>query len=209
MRSMHRVLRVVTVMVLVGVGFLARAEASPVVSIDPASQTANVGDTVSADILVSGLTDPLGGFSLLLSFDDAILTGTSFTNDPDAKMGPSPLDLSGGFNGAGGSPLDLFFVADASLDAAALSALQGTGFRLGTIQFLAVANGVSPLSIGSLVLSNASGSATIPANAVNGKVCVGGPCPVPAPEPSVFLMLGAAGLFALFMRRYRPAQFRA
>ena len=199
MKRVHRLVAVAA-MVLVAASAVGRAEATPVVSIDPVSQTANVGDAVLADILVSGLTDPVGAFALQIRFNDTILQGVSFINDPTAKMGPSPTDLSFGFNGGAGSPLDLFFSADLALSAADLTALQGTGFKLATVSFTAAANGVTALALNNVVLSDFLG-ATIPSSAVNGLACIGGPCPA-APEPGVLSLLGA-GAAAMLARRRR------
>jgi len=203
----------------------ARAEATPIVSVQPHFQTANVGDTVSVDIDVSGLTtNAVGGVSFLLSYDNSILKGSSFTLDPDAKMGfalnPAANDFGSGFGAGGSSPFEAFFLADASLNNAALLGLQGTGFRLATVNFSAIGTGLSPLTLTveptqGVFLSDANGF-TITANPANGCVQVnprivitsvdGGdvavdPCGVAAvPEPATFGLL-ATGLAALARRR--------
>ena len=206
MTSAKKLFRILTVALALTGAVAAQTEAA-IISVSPVSQTANVGDTVTADIIVSGLAadESVGGSSFLLSFNDSVLSGFSYTLDPDAKMGfavcGAGCDFSGGFAGGTGSPLDVFFIADASLDHTALKALQGAGFRVATVSFTATANGFSPLYLtagGGDLLSDAEGN-TLPAQAVNGSVCVGGTCPA-APEPGLLALLGA-GLSAVAVRR--------
>ena len=186
-------------------GFGSDAEAASI-SVLPATQNALIGDTVSIDIVVSGLTDPIGGFSLLLNFDDTILQGVSYTNDPDTKMGGAPLDLSFGFGPGGTSALDLFFLEDASVDATTAAVSQGSGFTLATVSFLALANGTSPLTLslggaGAAYLSNFTGDFTVAADTANGSVCVGSGCQTtPVPEPAT-IWLFAIGVAALVVKQ--------
>jgi hypothetical protein len=200
MSSIHRILRVLVVAAVATAGLVARAEGAIIVSVSPTEQTANVGDDVFVDILVSGLTGPIGGFSAVLSFDDTILTGVNYTIDPDSNFDcatPGLCDASFGFGPGGGSPLDLFYAADPI-------AGQPTAFRLARIEFDAAANGVSPLTLSGVVLSSSPGNDDIFADQINnGRVCVGGPCPT-APEPTTFALFGAAAA-AFGLRRFRRA----
>ena len=81
-------MRVLAVAALVAAAFVATSEASTI-SVLPASQTIGVGGTATVDIVVSGLLPSETAPSLLLSFNDAVLDGTSFINDPrlSLKMG--------------------------------------------------------------------------------------------------------------------------
>ncbi|HUE86482.1 MAG TPA: PEP-CTERM sorting domain-containing protein [Vicinamibacterales bacterium] len=199
MRRTYKVMRILALAVMMAAGVAADGVAAPIVSISPSSQTAMVGDAVSADIVVSGLTDPTGGFYLLLAFDDTILSGDSYVADPDGKLGPDAFDLSFGFVGG---TLDLFYSADIDWDAAMLAAAQGTGFKLATVTFLAIASGVSPLTLLDAELSTADGTGLLASQSVNGRVCVGGPCPVPEPGLLVLMATGAA-VFAVRRRATR------
>jgi hypothetical protein len=184
------------VVVLIGLGWVATAEAVPIVSVDPVSQVVGAAPgTASADIIVSGLDPlaPIGGFSFLLNFDDTILQGASFTNDPDGVFAGG-LDLSPGFNGGANSPLDVLF-SGAGPNLAS--------FRLTSITFNTIANGVSPLTLSSVTLSDLAGGASFNPAVQSGQVCVGGACPVP--EPGLFSMLGA-GIVALVARRRRTSR---
>lgn len=177
------------------------AQAAPVVSINPATQNIGIGGTALVDIVVSGLTEPTGGFSLTLTFDSSIVFGTSYAIDPDGKMGLLPLDLSGGFSG---NTLDLFFVADPLEDSASLTASEGASFTLASLSFLGLIDGTSPLTLSSVVLSNWDGSATLAGvTSTNGSICVG-TCEGggTAPEPATALLLATAlGLAGVSRRR--------
>jgi len=187
---------------LAATAFFSQAEAAPVVSISPSTQNIAVGSPGSVNIIVSGLTDPTGGFSLTLGFNNSFLSGVTFFNDPAAKFGAVPLDLSLGFSSGS---LDLFFVADASATQNSLSALQGASFTLATVNFLGLADGLSPLTLSNVTLSNWDGSADLAGvTSTNGQICVGDCAINPIPEPETYLLF-TAGLAALAMRRRRRA----
>jgi len=206
MKTISRTLRVLAATALATTVLLSQALASPIVSISPVTQTIGVGGFATIDIIVSGLTDPTGGFALTLSFNNTILSGESFANDPGPppKMGASPLDLSGGFSG---NTLDLFFVADMTETEASLAASEGGGFTLATVTFKGLVDGLSPLTLSNVVLSTWDGGlnggpATLAGvEAVNGSVCVGGNC---GPEPGSMLLVATA-LGALAIRRRKQA----
>jgi hypothetical protein len=179
---------------------------------------------VNVDILVSGLTglEAIGSVSLVLNWNPAILTGVSYTPDPDDDMDvanceaeavlgfptePS-CDFSGGF---GPGSLDLFFLANDELNFAALKALQGAAFRLATVTFEAIGPGLTLLTFDAdgIFLGDPTGQLEIPSAAVSGDVCVGGDCELqPIPEPSTFALLGAgaAAVLARQVRRRRHAK---
>ena len=208
MKTISRTLRMLAATAVAAIVLSSQAVAAPIVSISPVTQMIGLGDTATVDIIVSGLSQPddaVGGFSLDLDFSNLILLGLSFANDPDGKMGATPLDLSGGFTGGGILHLDLFFVADAAEDQTSLSLSEGASFRLATVDFKGIADGLSLLALSNVVLSNWDGTETLAGvESVNGSVCVsaaGIPCTT-VPEPETLLLLATAlGALAIARRR--------
>lgn len=208
MKRINRTLRLLAVSAAALGALLSIAPAQAItVSISPAAQTIGVGDSASIDIIVSGLSQPadaMGGFQLVLGFNDTLLSGVSFTNDPDAKLGATPLDLSLGFSGG---TLDLFFVADILEDQTSLAALQGASFTLARVSFAGLAIGLSPLTLSNVFLSNWDGTETFAGVTIqNGEICVAAPgangCPrVPEPGTLALFSLGLLGLGLTRRRR--------
>src|SRR5437899_7511469 len=86
--SIRNVARSLAAVVLLGAGFVGTAQASTI-AIVPGSQTIAPGATAGIDIVLTGLspTETVGAFSIVLSFNDTILDGLTFVNDPGEKMG--------------------------------------------------------------------------------------------------------------------------
>jgi hypothetical protein len=188
--------------------FAPRADAAPIISIVPSSVTVNVGDPVELDLVVSGLGagEAVGAVSVRLTGDGTLLDAVGFTLDPDDRMG-GEIDFGSGF---GTNTLDLVFAAEDFAPADqfdTLKALQGTGFVLAHISLLAIAPGISPISIvdefGGF-LSNADGSALVGTGTRNGLVCIGEEfaqrCEPSVPEPGLMALM-VAGLAAAAVRR--------
>lgn len=203
MKSSHKMLRVLALAALVGVGAYGSAEAATI-SVTPATQTVVIGNPVSVDIVASlGAGEALGSFDFNLAFSDLILNGTTVVVDPDGKFQEAPLGFeSGAFGAAGVSPLLVNAAADPLCDFACLSASQGAGFVLARVTFGTVGVGLSPLTLSNVALGDADGN-PMGVQFTNGSVCVtaagtAGPCVVPEPAS---LSLLAAGLAAAFVRR--------
>ena len=199
----HKLMRILALAAIVAVGIGGTAEAIPIVSVTPSHTDAAVGDSVSVDIVVSGLGagERVGGFSFLLAFDSSILKGVSYVVDPDSKMSPGFELPPVGFGAGGVSPLEMFYVAAAGADLTG----QGASFRLATVTFSAIAAGLTRLTLdnpdGAVVLSDGSGQ-ELPSELRHGTVCVGGAAACTVPEPGLLALLGA-GVAAFAVRRRR------
>jgi len=218
-------MRILAAVALVGAGFVGTSEASTI-SVVPGNQTIAPGGTATVDIVLSGLTatEVVGGFSLIVSFNNTIIGAPeSFQVDPDAKMGVyDPFnDLSVGFSGG---TLDMFYLSNlvtfpnTPTGKANLKTSEDGGFRLATISFTGLTEGLSPLNLSfaptnGAFLSDFEGNPFAPTSiqAVNGSVCVDddqGPSRCGAqtavPEPATLSLLGA-GLAAAAARRRRKA----
>ena len=215
MISINRTLRTLAIAAVAATAFLGQAQALPTVSISPDTQTIAVGDSASIAIIVSGLTQPadaVGGFSLNSAFNDTFLSSVGYTLDPNAKMGAfdSSNDFSGGFSGGS---LDLYYIANVAEDESSLAALQGASFTLATVQFDGLANGLSPLRLSEVTLSNWNGDETRPNVDRRGEICVapaGANCNIiNVPEPNVDAAGGTAlGALALRRRKQYGSDFK-
>lgn len=206
MNGINRKLRELALAALAATALLSQAQAAPVVSVNPSTQTIGVGDPATVDVIVSGLTQALGGFSFVLGFNNTFLSFDTSTNNPNSKMGASPVDLSFGFDPIiSNNSIDVFYLADQNATEAGLVGDQGASFTLATVNFLGSANGLSPLTLTGVVLSNFTGRAVIDGVTTrNGEICVGGNCAVAIPEPTSMLLVATA-LGVLAMRRRKTA----
>jgi hypothetical protein len=114
---------------------------------------------------------------------------------------PGACDFSFGFEddldpNTNGAPLGLFFLSDFALDFTALKTLQQGGFKLATVTFQAIDQGLSLLRVVDPFLGDATGFEELPVGDVeNGRVRV-------TPEPaSVSLLALGVGALALARRR--------
>jgi hypothetical protein len=199
MKKVTRVLALAALAVVAG----AKAEAAPIIYVDPVPVVVEVGEAFSVDIWIKDLLETIGAFDVDMAFNDTILAGTGFTVDPDGNF----VNDFGGLLSLGFSA-NLVNIAEAGDPAGNNLAL--APFKLGTINFTASALGNTLLTFPYHALSNDPGGSPLLANSVQpGIVCVVDDktapvnCAVRAvPEPG-FLALIGVGLGAFVARRRR------
>ncbi len=180
--------------------------ADVILSISPATQTVALGSPANFNLNVSGLGNgtALGTYDLNVAFDPALLSysSTSFGSQLDV-LGFGDIQSATSGNGT----IEVF---ELSLDAPGdLLALQASSFTLATLNFSAMANGTSPLTVSLNAVGNQSGN-SVSATLMNGSVTIGSSSPVnpsPVPEPSSFYLLSTG--FAAVGAVYRQLQQRA
>lgn len=183
---------------LIGLGLgLAWACGNPAaqavtISIVPSATQIQVGDSVTADLAVSGLegSTSLGVFDVSLGFAGSVLAfGSAVYGDP---VSGDQLDLFGlgsiTQTTLGTDAVDLF---ELSLDLPAdLDALQLDSFVIARLTFEALAAGTSPLTFGSVRLGDSLGS-DLSVETHGAEVSV---AEVPEPETLSLLLIGLASV---------------
>lgn len=178
----------------------AVVQAVPMVSIDPATSFGTVGGSVKVDILWDGDgSNYIGDWDIDLTYDETVVKyeGSSF------HFGLDPLGciLCGDEDSVAGT-INLYEVSliKGTTDLTDNQDLLGNAFKLATLEFTGLIDGISPLKFGASTFGNEFGDGFTPTLA-NGRICIGNAnCTVSVPEPttlSVFLL----GLVGLVLRR--------
>ena len=185
------------------------ASAAPILSVAPPVQNIAPGGIAVVNLTITQVTDPIGALMLTLGFDESKLLGIGYTFGPALGSGT---DLSFGFTGAVGSPLDLFFISDESPEVLALN--QGASFTLASVMFIGTAPGIAPVSILDVTLFSAEGLIMDFQVAGGANVCIAVTCrttpqPAPVPEPGTLGLIGTALASLAAGRRRRRAAVAA
>jgi len=200
---MKKSLMPATLLTLVLALCLPAAASAITLSFSPESQSGNIGDTFTVDIIVGDIAanEAVGSYDLDITFNNTILSGQTITlgnglGDPTVLEG---LTLAG--HSFSGNKANLF---ETSLeDFATLQGLQGSSFTLATLTFKGEANGLSFLTFSSILFGDENGD-EMEVSATRGVIQVGEVEPHPAPEPaSLTLLLGGSLITALRLRRRR------
>ena len=187
------------VLVFLSVSLTAAPAGAVQLDFQPSTQTVNVGDTASVDIVVSNRGGvSIGAFDLGIGFDPALLAPVDVTfgsalGDPTVFEALTDVTVSSGV-------VDLAEVS--LLSPPALDALQTTDqLLLATVDFVAMGSGISSLTFVSVDLKDALANELIP---LLGSAQV---TSVPQP-PGLLLLVSAAAALAALTRRHRKWAMR-
>jgi hypothetical protein len=183
-------LRALCLVLLVGL-FARPVAASPIVSIEPASNAVAAGTSFFLDIDITGVTD-LFSFAFDLSYDPALLM---FNEIVEGGFLPSAggTFFSEGDPPAGGSVTNVFDVL-----LGAFPGVDGDG-TLARINFTALAAGTSTVSLSNLFMLDSTVSG-ISASTQDALVTASVPAASPIPEPGTMVLVGT-GLLAAWRGR--------
>ena len=186
-------------MLLAGAG---GARATILLSFNPSAQTVLLPNTVSVDLVVSGLgggvSPALGGFQFNILYNPAIVLATDASfgldlGDPAAFEALTSSEVS--------SPRSASLSEISLLASSDLLALQPSSFVLATLDFQTVGGGTTPLSFDSVVLSDESGN-ILSFNASTGSITV------LTPEPAFGGAIGVLLLAVIYKSFERRRLFR-
>jgi hypothetical protein len=191
--------RLIASVVFVWAMSAASASANPILSIDPATTTVNVGDTFSVDVNIAGITD-LYAFQFDVMFNDALLDPVFVPPDLADPFDPGGYSTEGSFLSIGGPT---FFNKGSYADGdgkvaftfalllGAVPGVSGDG-TLATLTFAATAAGPATFSLGGILLTDSSGN-LININGVNDTTTVG---------QLLSILLCGTGIGAIVRRRF-------
>jgi len=172
-------------------------------SLEPALETAIIGDEINFLLNISGLTAggpvSLGAFSLDVMYDPTILAFSTVTFG--SYLGDISLTEADVYFDSLG-PGVLYLDETSFLPESDLDALQPAGFTLASLTFSAFGLGTTQVSLGDVTLSDATGLITlVPENLSSANVEVTAAAAVPEPATILLLVAGISGLG--FVRRRR------
>lgn len=179
-------------------GALLPANAAPVLSFSPSSQTVDVGDSFSVSAILSGLEsggldEALTAFDVTVGFDSSVLQINSLLID----LTPFYINFTGieNVSFASNSVQWNVFSVDSDSD---LQAAQGDSVTLGILSFTALSAGTSALAFDINSSLTGLSFADLRQTTLDGSVTVSS---VPEPTTMMLLGLGALGMVGAKRRK--------
>jgi hypothetical protein len=173
------------------------AAGAATLSIDPSSTTVPIGDQVSLNIKISGVTD-LFAFQFDLGFDPTVLSASSISEGSFLPIGGATVFIAGTIDNVGGT---ISGTADSL--SGAIPGVTGDGV-LATAVFNAVGLGTSTISISNITLLDSSLN-PIDSSSTGGSVDVVASL-VPEPGSALTLLIGLLILLSPMLLRCSPAR---
>jgi hypothetical protein len=167
-------------------------------SIDPASSSVNVGNSVMVDVDISNVTD-LYAFQFDLSFAPGTLSSVSIVEGSFLPTVGATFFIPGTIDNLGGT---IASTADTLLGSGPGGDGSGT---LAILTLTGLAPGTSSISLSNATLLNSSLS-PISASLQNGSVIVSGMSPTPEPNSLVLFITGISLLAFVLLRRTQAEQ---
>jgi len=188
--------------VLAGIWFLLLTISAQAITLgfNPNDQTVFLGDSVSVDLVISGLgdgiTDSLSTFDLNIDFDSAILSFNRVEfGDPLLKDQLDLWNLGSYYRVA--PEVGTVNLCELSFDNPDdLLSYQAPTFTLATLFFDTIAGGTSILSMDNIILGDAWGDSLGVDTILNDSIIVD-----PIPEPATMLLFGTGLLLLTSLRR--------
>jgi hypothetical protein len=189
---------------IIGAAFVASILSSPVfayqtaLTIDPASSTANVGNSLTLDVDISNVTN-LYAFQFDLSFAPGTLSSVSIVEGSFLPTVGATFFVPGTIDNVGGTVAS---TADTLLGPG--PGVNGGG-TLAILTLTGLVPGTSSIGLSNVMLLNSS-LGPISTSLQNGSVMVSGMAPTPEPNSSVLFITGISLLGFVLLRRTQAPQ---
>jgi hypothetical protein len=189
---------------IIGAAFVASILSSPVfayqtaLTIDPASSTANVGNSLTLDVDISNVTN-LYAFQFDLSFAPGTLSAVSIVEGSFLPTVGATFFVPGTIDNVGGTVAS---TADTLLGPG--PGVNGGG-TLAILTLTGLVPGTSSIGLSNVMLLNSS-LGPISTSLQNGSVMVSGMAPTPEPNSSVLFITGISLLGFVLLRRTQAPQ---